>query len=317
MPGMVTALSDALRELGRPFIPRPTPPEAAAARTRVLSAYGDLDLITDFLDEQGAQQAGEAVAYGTIRQTQLPNGRVVLSVPLRGLLTAGTELVAGYHDLASAQDLGEWELLASFADQAALAFDRVKILELQGQLAVSKDRDQEARALHDVVIQQLFATGLELQAATAGSGSGGAQLQRSVESLNATIEDIRQTIFTTTLNPTARDSVRAVVRDYAPRLGFTPMLRTFGSVEGAVSRELIAELLEVLEQALHRIEASQDATHAVIELTMERGRVSLTVTDDGWRDPAVAEIPIRVHQGHCAETALMPRGASLTWTGAL
>ena len=59
----------------------------------------------------------------------------------------------------------EAELLASFADQASLALDRAQAVSDREELMLVADRDRIARDLHDLVIQRLFATGLQLQGA--------------------------------------------------------------------------------------------------------------------------------------------------------
>ncbi len=56
-------------------------------------------------------------------------------------------------------------LLASFAGQAALALERARAQEERELLVVLEDRERIARDLHDVVIQRLFATGMQLQSA--------------------------------------------------------------------------------------------------------------------------------------------------------
>ena len=57
----------------------------------------------------------------------------------------------------------EAELLSSFADQASLALDRAQAISDRQELMLVSDRDRIARDLHDLVIQRLFATGLQLQ----------------------------------------------------------------------------------------------------------------------------------------------------------
>ena len=78
---------------------------------------------------------------------------------LHGVLIVGHG--AG-HDARSDDDV---VLLSSFADQAALALERARAQEERELLVVLEDRERIARDLHDVVIQRLFATGMELQSA--------------------------------------------------------------------------------------------------------------------------------------------------------
>ena len=59
------------------------------------------------------------------------------------------------------------------------------------------DRERIARDLHDVVIQRLFATGLQLQGLRRWSASPevAARIDQAVDELDLTIRDIRSTIF--------------------------------------------------------------------------------------------------------------------------
>ena len=88
------------------------------------------------------------------------------------------------------------------------------------------DRERIARDLHDIVIQRLFATGLQLQgvAAMAGDGAVTDRLDKSVADLDDTIKAIRGTIFE--LQDRSGDSLRAAIRnlvkEYVPVLGFSP-----------------------------------------------------------------------------------------------
>ncbi len=65
------------------------------------------------------------------------------------------------------------------------------------ELAVVSDRDRIARDLHDVVIQRLFATGLQLQGTRRRVESPlvAERLDQAVADLDETIRDIRTTIF--------------------------------------------------------------------------------------------------------------------------
>ncbi|HEX5512250.1 MAG TPA: GAF domain-containing protein [Actinomycetales bacterium] len=158
-------------------------------------------------------------------------------VPLRARLAAGGVLLvvldAGLPALAGE----EATLLASFADQAALALDRAQAMSEREALMLVADRDRIARDLHDLVIKRLFATGLHLRGARrmAVSDEVRDRLDRAVEDLDVTIKNIRSTIFE--LGP-ARDlslraDVRKVVKEYVPVLGFAPLVRTSGPVDTA------------------------------------------------------------------------------------
>ena len=118
-------------------------------------------------------------------------------IPLRAHLARAGALVALFDTAPDAPGVEEHELLASFADQAGLALDRAQAVVDREELAVISDRERIARDLHDVVIQRLFATGLQLQgvASLAGDPAIGTRLERAVDELDLTIKAIRGTIF--------------------------------------------------------------------------------------------------------------------------
>ena len=65
------------------------------------------------------------------------------------------------------------------------------------------ERDRIARDLHDLVIQRLFATGLQLQGARrlASDEAVVERIDKAVQDLDVTIRDIRSTIFEPAVRP--------------------------------------------------------------------------------------------------------------------
>lgn len=208
----------------------------------------------------------------------------VLVLPLRSRLSERCLLVALFDD-PRARDYAEQELLASFADQAALALDRAQAIEDREELALISDRDRIARDLHDVVIQRLFATGLQLQGirSVAVLPEVINRLDKAVDDLDQTIRDIRSTIFELRDRGGAglRAEVRGIVKDYSPVLGFTPSVRLVGPVDTAVAPAVVEQLTAVLREAVSNIARHAFADHAEIEIRADAGEVVLTVTDDG------------------------------------
>ena len=96
----------------------------------------------------------------------------------------------GYHDVDA-------RLPASFAEQAALALQVLRSRDSERRLAVFEDRDRIGRDLHDLVIQRLFAVGLSLQSVSRLSEVPQltSRIEAAVDDLDATIKDIRRSIF--------------------------------------------------------------------------------------------------------------------------
>ena len=89
--------------------------------------------------------------------------------------------------------------LQGFAAQAAVALELADRRQAAEAGAVLADRDRIGRDLHDLVIQRLFATGMRLQGAmrlipTDPDGAT-ARVDRAVDDLDATIRELRSTIY--------------------------------------------------------------------------------------------------------------------------
>ena len=89
------------------------------------------------------------------------------------------------------------QMMAAFADQAALAWQLAVSQRVERELDVLSDRDRIAADLHDQVIQRLFAVGLGLQGTIPRAREPEVQQRLSayVDDLQAVIQEIRTTIF--------------------------------------------------------------------------------------------------------------------------
>ena len=218
-------------------------------------------------------------------------------VPLRAHLAPSGLLVALIEDgEMRLRDVDDRELLLSFADHAALTLDRGQAMREREDLAVLSDRERIARDLHDLVIQRLFATGMQLQAASirVQNDDVRGRIDRAVTDLDATIRDVRATIFELQ-SPTAgslRGELRSLVREYQAVLGFAPAVRTHGPVDTAVPEAARDHVLAVCREALSNVARHARATHVVVELVVDGDRLSLVVQDDG-----VGLAPDAAHSG--------------------
>jgi signal transduction histidine kinase len=227
-----------------------------------------------------------ALAAGERAVVPAPDGfaGTVLVVPLRAHLTTAGVLLVLMAAERRALEGEEIELLTSFAEQASLALDRAQAVADREELLLVADRDRIARDLHDLVIQRLFATGLQLQGASRIAGEEVRErLSSAVEDLDVTIRDIRSTIFELQHphSGSLRADVRGVVKEYIPTLGFNPMVRTTGPLDTAVPRPLADQLLAVLREALSNVARHAEADAAVVEVEATPDELALRVTDNG------------------------------------
>ena len=211
----------------------------------------------------------------------------VIVVPLgstlsgtRGALALGwTPDRADFHRAVAA------EMPASFARQAALALQVAQAREDQQRLAVLEDRDRIGRDLHDLVIQRLFAVGLGLQgtARLAERPEVAQRLDQAVDDIDATIKDIRRTIFALSTTESSSDIQAEVIRlvdRAAATLKFRPELRFDGPVRTLVDTDLAPELLAVLGEALSNAGRHAQASAGAVVLSAG-DQITLTVVDNG------------------------------------
>jgi signal transduction histidine kinase len=183
---------------------------------------------------------------------------------------------------------------ASFAEQAALALQVVRSREDQQRLAVFEDRDRIGRDLHDLVIQRLFAIGLGLQSTSrmVDEPEVTSRLDAAVDDLDATIKDIRRSIFALGSMGDAADiqaEVTRMVDRAAGTLKFRPTLTFEGPVRTLIGPDVAPDVLAVLAEALSN--ASRHAEASAVTVLLSAGaQITLTVGDNGRGLPAqVAE----------------------------
>lgn len=138
---------------------------------------------------------GNAIAAGL--EGFLDDPGPVLVLPLRATDTvAGVVITLRRRGAAPFTD-EQLDMMATFSDQAALAWQLASTQRRIRELDILSDRDRIARDLHDHVIQRLFAIGLALQGTIPRTRSREAQqrLGESVDDLQEVIHEIRTAIF--------------------------------------------------------------------------------------------------------------------------
>jgi signal transduction histidine kinase len=183
------------------------------------------------------------------------------------------------------QDL---EIAADFAGRATVAMELSATRADRQRMLLMEDRGRIARDLHDNVIQQLFATGLDLQS-VAGSIHPAPAAERvadAVGKIDAAISQIRTAIFALgNRKADERDTIRHRIIDVVNELGSglaeTPRLDFSGPVDLVVTGDLAHDVLAVAREALTNVVKHATATGVSLRLAAGDGMVSLVVTDNG------------------------------------
>lgn len=178
-------------------------------------------------------------------------------------------------------------LTRSLATAAGVAIDNARSHELRGTLALIGDRERIARDLHDLVIQRLFATGMSLQGLIRKEkleGEVAARLNGTIEELDKTIKQIRQTIFALQDSDLHGGFRRRVVAEYEAVRGlldYQPELVFEGAVDTTVPEREAGHAVAVVRELLSNVAKHAQATWAQVQVSVKGDELSVTVTDNG------------------------------------
>ncbi len=189
-------------------------------------------------------------------------------------------------------DANDLQLVATFADQAALALQRARHSFSLRELEVLADRDRIAQELHDHVITQLFGVGLGLHGTQrrAKSPALAARIAEHIEQLNAVITEIRTAVFD--LNSVTPETPRlgGILTNIVDEITADTELHTSVGFSGRVdivSPDLARQAQAVLREAVSNTVRHAGATELGVTITVGADLV-LDVSDNGIGIPDTA-----------------------------
>ncbi|MFF0268204.1 GAF domain-containing protein [Kribbella sp. NPDC004536] len=246
---------------------------------RVSSGSGEQVVIEDLAqilkDAGGLTEFPEGATLARTTLASLPPGNSGTG----GVLAVAAEQGANTRSAEGA------ELVRMFAGQATLALERAQAQRDRDLLAVLEDRDRIARDLHDLVIQRLFATGLQLQGMHRLVAPEHQQrLTRAVEEIDTTIHELRAAIFELQQPPAAaslRADIQTLVAEYAEPLGFRPQLTCTGPIDTVVPATVRPQILATIREALSNIVRHAQASQADVEVIAGPNQLVTRITDNG------------------------------------
>ena len=172
-------------------------------------------------------------------------------------------------------------------NHAALALDRADARLVRARTSTLEDRDRIARDLHDHVVQRLFAAGLNIQSVCAALGPGAAadRLSDQVDEIDATIRQIRTTIFGLHVARDGPVGVRARILEAITAAGSTlsgpPEVSFRGPLDLLVSEAVCDDVVAVVREALTNVGRHAQAQRAEVMVSADSRAVEVEVLDDG------------------------------------
>ncbi len=216
-----------------------------------------------------------------------------MAIPLVAAGSAHGALVVSRSPGGGRFTSADLEMAADFAGRISVAMQLASARADQQRVLLFEDRGRIARDLHDHVIQQLFATGLELQN-VAGALTPGAiaeRVGRSIDTLDATIARIRTVIFalsrTHSDNPTIRHRIIDLTNELAGALPPKPQIEFTGPVDLVVTDSIADDIVAVAREALTNVVKHASAEHVSLVIAVTESLVTLEVTDNGVGTPEV------------------------------
>ncbi len=199
-------------------------------------------------------------------------------------------------------DLADLSMAEAVARQAALALELANARLSQSQAAQLEDRAQISRDLHDLAIQQLFASGMELTAVRDGLATESAvpstvieKMDNAIQSIDESVTQIRQIIYALR-DPSATTPVVERLRHEATKarssLGFHPTLSIRRGDEEIISgphteiddelgSDIADDVVAVVRECLSNAARHAHATKISVDVHIGNRRVEVHVEDNG------------------------------------
>jgi len=179
-------------------------------------------------------------------------------------------------------------LVEGFGRAASLIVDKALLRAQLREFTLTEERERMARDLHDTVIQRLFAVGLSLQSVVSSNlePASRERVMSSIDDLDATIREIRTTIFEITRERSApaaglRGRVLSIIGEVTTKLDLPVDVTFEGPLDTVVGPTASDHLIKVLRELLTNIVRHASATHVHVSIELRGGELTVCVADDG------------------------------------
>ncbi|WP_092628086.1 GAF domain-containing sensor histidine kinase [Actinopolyspora mzabensis] len=225
------------------------------------------------------------------------------------------------------------DLLTSLAAQAGLALVLAEGSTARQRVAVYQERERIARDLHDVIVQRLYAAGVQLNVldrriAADLDPADAKRLTEITDQIDQTIAEVRATVRTLTSSdpeqptrpPDLAESLRGEVRIAGELLGEPPELELSGNLDD-VPVTVADHARAALREALSNVVRHSGARNVLVRVRRTYEGMLLQVTDDGCGIPRdVTKRGLRnmaeratAAGGSCTIDSSPDSGSTVTW----
>ena len=198
--------------------------------------------------------------------------------------------------------------------------------ESAAQMAMMQDRERIARDLHDMVIQRLFAAGMNLQSVQSAAQPPmvADRIGSTINELDDTIRELRAAIFRLGQQDERRTlsaQLTELVHERSRHLGFEPVLRLAGDLD-QLPDFIADQLVATVTEGLSNVVRHANATTAEVRIACAGTNLSLTISDDGVglpnepkRSGGLSNMMWRAAElgGSCTVGPNEPAGTRLQW----
>lgn len=158
---------------------------------------------------------------------------------------------------------------------------------IESQQALLADRDRIAQDLHDTVLQQIFAAGMQLQAldSVLDDEREHARVAMILDVLDSSVKDLRTAVYRlgskVGANGGLRDRILDITAAAARALGFQPSVHFSGVLDVAVEERHAEHLCAVVRESLSNCARHAHASRIVVDVASRDGHLVCTIDDDG------------------------------------